>query len=125
MTFYLLHALGQNFWPRVRDNDYKSFLEKAKKDGKIKYIGFSYHDDVDLFKEIVDDYDWDFCQIQLNYLDDTYQAGIEGMKYASAKGMGVIIMDHCVVVRWRKLLQRTSETCGIHAKQREHQRMGS
>ena len=93
IDFYLLHALGSSFWPLVRDNDYKSFLDKAKQDGKIRYAGFSYHDEIGLFKEIVDDYDWDFCQIQLNYMDENYQAGVEGMRYAADKGMGVIIME--------------------------------
>ena len=93
IDFYLLHALSNKFWPNIVKMDYKAFLEKARAEGKIKYLGFSFHDNFDLFKEIVDDYDWDFCQIQLNYLDENYQAGIEGMRYAAAKGMGIIIME--------------------------------
>ncbi len=93
IDFYLLHALSIKSWPNMVSLDYKSFLEKARKDGKIKYIGFSFHDSLDLFKEITDDYNWDFCQIQLNYMDDNYQSGVEGMKYAHDKGMGVIIME--------------------------------
>lgn len=93
VDFYLLHALCQSNWRVMKENDYKSFLDKAKADGKIKYAGFSYHDDLDLFKEIIDDYDWDICQIQLNYMDDHYQAGIEGMRYAHDKGIGVIVME--------------------------------
>ncbi len=93
IDFYLLHALSRSFWPLVKDNDYKSFIEKAKANGKIRYTGFSFHDNIDLFKEIIDDYDWDFCQIQLNYLDDNYQAGIEGMRYAAERGIGVIVME--------------------------------
>ena len=93
IDFYLLHALSSKTWPNIVKMDYKSFLEKARAAGKIKYLGFSFHDDINLFKEIVDDYPWDFCQIQLNYLDENYQAGIEGMKYAAAKGMGIVIME--------------------------------
>lgn len=93
IDFYLLHALSTAHWPPVRDNDYKTFLDKAKRDGKIRYAGFSFHDHLPLFKEIIDDYDWDFCQIQLNYLDENYQGGLEGMQYAASKGMGVIVME--------------------------------
>ena len=88
-----MHALCSEYWETLKTNDYKSFIDKAKKENKIKYAGFSFHDNLDLFKEIVDDYDWDFCQIQLNYLDEKYQAGVEGMKYAASKGLGIIIME--------------------------------
>ncbi len=93
IDFYLTHALRQDFWKVMKDNDYKKFLDQAKADKKIEYAGFSFHDDLDLFKEIVDDYDWDFCQIQLNYMDENYQAGLEGMRYAKEKGLGVIVME--------------------------------
>lgn len=93
IDFYLLHTISAAYWDMYKKEDYKDFLDSAKKEGKIKYAGFSFHDNIDLFKEIVDDYDWDFCQIQLNYLDENYQAGLEGMRYAASKGMGVIVME--------------------------------
>ncbi|QEN08223.1 aldo/keto reductase [Oceanispirochaeta crateris] len=93
IDFYLIHSLNTANWNNMKKHDYKSFLSRAVEAGKIRYIGFSHHDSIDLFKEIVDDNDWDFCQIQLNYLDENYQAGLEGMDYASSKGMGVVVME--------------------------------
>lgn len=93
IDFYLLHALKKTHWKICVDNDYKTFLDEAKAQGKIRYAGFSFHDSQDLFVKIADDYDFDFCQIQMNYLDDHYQGGIEAMQYANSKGMGVIIME--------------------------------
>lgn len=93
IDFYLIHALCQDFWDTCKKCDYKTFLDRAKASGKIKHAGFSFHADIDLFKEIVDDYDWDFCQIQLNYLDENYQAGLAGMRYAHEKGLGIVIME--------------------------------
>lgn len=93
IDFYLLHALNVELWDKVTKADYKKFLDRAKAEGKIRYAGFSFHDEIGLFKEIIDDYDWDFCQIQLNYMDEQYQAGLEGMKYAAEKGIAVIVME--------------------------------
>ncbi|WP_099468223.1 aldo/keto reductase [Konateibacter massiliensis] len=95
IDFYLLHALDKD---RL-ENKIKKFnliwhMEEAKKAGKISYIGFSFHDELPVFKEIVDCYDkWDFCQIQFNYINTDYQAGLEGLKYAAGKGIGVVIME--------------------------------
>ncbi|MCG8318628.1 MAG: aldo/keto reductase, partial [Cytophagales bacterium] len=94
IDYYLVHALNNSLWSVAKKYDFASFLDKVKKDGKIKYTGFSFHDDsVKLFKEIVDAYDWDFCQIQYNYMDENYQAGKEGFEYAVSKGMGIVVME--------------------------------
>lgn len=93
VDFYLVHALDKTLWENLVKNDIFSFLDSVKKSGKVKYIGFSFHDKLEVFKEIIDAYDWDFTQIQYNYLDEDYQAGTEGLEYAHSKGMGVIIME--------------------------------
>ena len=94
IDFYLLHTLNKDLWNnKVLKYNVIDSMVKAREEGKIKYLGFSFHDDVDLFKEIVDYFDWDFCQIQLNYVDTKHQAGIEGLEYAYAKGMSCIIME--------------------------------
>ncbi|MEI7475226.1 MAG: aldo/keto reductase [bacterium] len=93
IDFYLLHCLNIENWNILSNSDVFNFLESAKQDGRIKYAGFSFHDEFPLFKNIVDSYDWSFCQIQYNYMDENYQAGTQGLNYAKEKGLGTIIME--------------------------------
>jgi uncharacterized protein len=93
IDMYLLHCLQWKWWPFLRDMGILEWLEGAKADGRIGQAGFSFHDNVDMFKEIVDAYDWAFCQIQYNYMNEDVQAGTEGLKYAADKGLAVIVME--------------------------------
>ena len=93
IDFYLVHALDEKNWSTVKNAGIKDFLDGAIKDGRIKYAGFSFHDKIDLFYEIVDSYDWSFCQVQYNYIDENFQAGIKGIEYAAKKDMGIVIME--------------------------------
>ncbi len=93
IDYYLLHELVASSWKRLRDRDVLEFMDSAKASGKIRNAGFSFHGDRKTFKEIVDAYDWVFCQIQYNILDDQIQAGTEGLRYASSKNLAVMIME--------------------------------
>jgi predicted aldo/keto reductase-like oxidoreductase len=95
LDFYLLHALNGGSWKDiVLKHNVLERAEAAKKAGKIKYLGFSFHGSNQDFIGIIDGYEkWDFCQVQLNYMDIENQAGLSGLKYAASKGLGVVIME--------------------------------
>ncbi len=92
---YLLHALSEDRWENcVVKYNVLEHMEKAKRDGRIRHIGFSFHDSYEVFTKILNAYDgWEFCQIQLNYMDVNYQAGIAGLEDAHEKGLAVVIME--------------------------------
>lgn len=93
IDYYLLHALNGVSWDQLDGLGVREFLDTALVDGRIKNAGFSFHGALVDFKKIVDAYPWIFCQIQYNYLDQTNQAGTEGLKYAAAKDLGIIVME--------------------------------
>lgn len=95
IDFYLLHALSrERMTERVEKFHLVEKAKAAKEAGKIRYLGFSFHDELEVFKEIVDyTEEWDFCQIQYNYINLDYQAGREGLLYAAERGLGVIVME--------------------------------
>ncbi len=100
---YLLHGLNAGSWENLRSLGVLEFLDSALSDGRIRYAGFSFHGDPEVFAPIVDSYDWTFCQIQYNYMDTEYQAGTAGLRYAAARGLGVIVMEP---LRGGRLAQR-------------------
>ena len=93
IDYYFLHSIDLSTMKRLVKLDVFKFLNKAKQEGKIKNIGFSYHGKVDEFIELVDMYDWDVTMIQYNYFDDNAQINFEGIKHAHDKGMGIFVME--------------------------------
>jgi uncharacterized protein len=93
IDYYLIHGVVRESWNKMMDLHVLEFLDNAKRSGLILHTGFSFHGDRELFKEIIDSYDWEFCQIQYNYLDEDNQAGTSGLKYAAEKNLGVIVME--------------------------------
>ena len=93
IDFYLLHSVKEDYWSNLESLEVLEFLDEAVKDGRIKYTGFSFHGEIELFFDVIDSYKWDMCQVQYNFVDDNYQAGKEGIRYASSQGVGLVIME--------------------------------
>ena len=94
IDYYLMHMLTDvKTWERLKALGIEDWLREKKESGVIRQIGFSYHGNSETFCQLLDAYDWDFCQIQYNYLDEHSQAGRTGLRYAASKGIPVIIME--------------------------------
>ena len=107
VDYYLMHMLADTAtWQRLKDIGIEQWLADKKKSGAIRQVGFSYHGNSDMFCQLIDAYDWDFCQIQYNYMDEHSQAGRKGLHYANAKGIPVVIMEP---LRGGKLVNRLPE----------------
>ena len=107
VDYYLMHMLADvDTWERMKGLGIIQWLEEKKASGAIRQVGFSYHGNSEMFCKLVDAYDWDFCQIQYNYMDEHSQAGRRGLNYAYEKGLPVIIMEP---LRGGKLVNRLPE----------------
>ena len=94
IDFYLLHGLNATSWPKMRDLGVIRWAEKTIAGGRIRHLGFSFHDNYEAFQQIVDDSGlWLFCQIQYNLMDIEHQAGTKGLEYAASKGLAVVVME--------------------------------
>jgi predicted aldo/keto reductase-like oxidoreductase len=94
VDFYLFHGLREERWAQVQALHALQWAEEQRDAGRIGHLGFSFHDCFDVFQRIVDGYDgWTLCQVQYNYVDQDYQAGTRGVRYAAAKGLAVVVME--------------------------------
>ena len=93
IDFYLLHAVNKEKWEDMKALGVVDYCARLKEEGKIRYYGFSFHDDYEVFDEIIHYRDWDFCQIQYNYMDTQEQAGDKGYALAESLGIPLVIME--------------------------------
>jgi predicted aldo/keto reductase-like oxidoreductase len=94
IDFYLLHGLNAGRWDDLTKLKVFDWAEKARASGRFHHLGFSFHDEYEVFQRIVDGYDkWVFCQIQYNFMDEEHQAGTRGLQYAAGKGLAVVVME--------------------------------
>ena len=93
VDFYLFHGIGKDRWQLMKDLELIPLMERYQKEGKIRHLGFSFHDDYEVFEEILNARQWDFCQIQLNYMDENFQAGLKGCRLAEKLGVPIVVME--------------------------------
>ncbi|MGN0667233.1 MAG: aldo/keto reductase [Huintestinicola sp.] len=93
VDFYLLHSLGRDGWNRMKELGIVEYCEGLKREGKIRYLGFSFHDSYEVFEDIASYRNWDFCQIQLNYMDTDEQAGMRGYELTEKLNIPLVIME--------------------------------
>jgi uncharacterized protein len=93
LDFYLLHSLNKTAWAKLRDLGIIPWAERAIAQGRFAHLAFSFHDDAEVFRDIVDAYDWSMCQVQYNFMDVGNQAGAAGVKHAASKGIAVVVME--------------------------------
>lgn len=93
VDFYMFHGLSAERWEIVQRLRGLDAFERARADGRIRHVGFSFHGSPESFTTIVDAYDWDFCQIQYNFMDEEYQAGTAGLRHAAERRIGVFAME--------------------------------
>jgi predicted aldo/keto reductase-like oxidoreductase len=94
IDFYLFHGLRTPRLKIIKQHNLLARAERAVADGRIKHIGFSFHDSFEVFREIIDGFDgWAMCQIQYNYMNEQHQAGTKGLEYAASRGLAVVVME--------------------------------
>ena len=112
VDYYLMHMLNDiDAWKRLQAMGIEEWIAEKKKSGAIRQVGFSYHGNTEMFLKILDAYDWEFCQVQYNYLDEHSQAGRRGVEYAHSKGIPVIIMEPLRGGRLVNLLPEKAKAC--------------
>jgi len=107
VDYYLMHMLTDtDTWERLKKLGIEEWIAEKKESGAIRQVGFSYHGNSEMFCRLIDAWDWDFCQIQYNYMDEHSQAGRRGLYHAHGKGIPVVIMEP---LRGGKLVNRLPE----------------
>jgi len=103
LDFYLIHGLDTNNWAKMKSMGTLEFLNRLRSEGRIRFAGFSFHDEIKVFKNIIDAFDWAMCLVQFNFYDRDYQAGRTGLAYAAERGVGIVVMEP---LRGGKLVDR-------------------
>ena len=117
IDYYLMHMFTDYAeWVRLQNLGIEQWIARQKEEGRIRYIGFSYHGDTEMFLKILDAYDWDFCQIQYNYLDEHTQAGRTGLQAAAKKGIPVIIVEPLRGGKLVNLPEQAKQVLASHGK---------